>query len=104
MKIFVAGAVMLVGLVACSPSDVRASDYDQSCAVDTDCVSVSELEADGSDCSMGCTEVAINRKEKSRYDDDLADARGKCGSMRSPFCDSSGTAACVKSRCVIRPE
>src|SRR5687767_6397557 len=97
-----AAAVMLVALVACSPSDIEARDYDQSCASDDDCVAVDELLADGTDCSMGCGPQAINKKDKSRYDEDLAEAKGKCGSMASPFCDATGTPACVQSRCEIR--
>jgi hypothetical protein len=101
-RLLVAVAVMLVSLMACAVKDIEASDYDQSCASGDDCVAVVELEADGTDCSMGCEAQAINKKEKARYDEDLADARRSCGSMSSPFCDVTGTPACVQGRCEMK--
>ena len=96
--------VVLVAPAAGCSDEILASDYDQSCSIDADCVQVIELEADGSDCSTGCTSVAINKKDQARYDEDLADARSKCGGMRSAFCEISGTPICVKGRCEIRRE
>lgn len=104
MKRLLAVAVMLAPVIACAPSDVEARDYDQSCASDDDCVAVAELLADGTDCSIGCDTQAINKKEKAGYDQDLADARGKCRSTSRPFCDSTGSPACVQGRCEIKPE
>src|SRR5690349_18524357 len=101
-RLLVAIALMLVALVACAVKDIKASDYDQSCAKDDDCVSVSELEAKGTDCQMSCTAVAINKKDKAQYDEDLADEQKSCGSMASPFCDVKGTPACVQGRCVMK--
>ena len=95
--------LMLVALTACTPKDIHARDYDQSCAVDDDCVAVSELEANGTDCSFACTQVAINKKEKARFDEDLEDSRDNCGSSSAQFCESSGRPACVQSRCTVDP-
>ncbi len=50
---------------------IRATDYDQSCTADEDCVPV----ADGEKCSIercGCPDTAINVAEQERYERDLA--------------------------------
>ena len=104
-KSLAAAAVMLVAIAARSPSDVEASDYDQSCAKDDDCVAVAELHTPGThgtDCSIGCDDHAINKKEKARYDEDFADSRGRCGSRTSPFCDVTGTPTCVQGTCAMK--
>ena len=97
-------AVMLVTVSACAVQDIEAKDYDQSCAKDDDCVRVSELHAEGTDCSMECAPKAINAKDKAKYDEDLADARKSCGSMASDFCGVGGVPVCVQSRCEIKLE
>jgi hypothetical protein len=103
-KTLAAAAVMLVALVACAPSDVNASDYDQSCAKDDDCVAVSELHTRGTDCIFSCDAKAINAKDKAQFDEDVRDEERHCGAMASPFCDVSGVPRCVQGRCEIKPE
>ena len=101
-SVAVAVAVMLVTVSACAVKDIEAKDYDQSCAKDDDCAAVSELFADGTDCSMGCGRKAINKKDKARYDEDLADSQKACGSMTSDFCGvDPGVPKCVESRCTM---
>ena len=100
----VAVALMLVTVSACAVQDIEAKDYDQSCAKDDDCVRVSELHAKGTDCSMECTPKAINKRDKAKYDDDLAEAQKSCGSMTSDFCGVGGVPACIQGRCEINPE
>jgi hypothetical protein len=97
-----ASAVLLLTLVACAAKDIEASDYDQTCGRDDDCVAVSELHAEGGDCAMGCGAQAINKKDLATYQEDLDTSRGRCGSMRSPFCEEHGSPACVDGRCTIK--
>ena len=104
MRILALTATMLVVLVACAPSDVNASDYDQSCAKDDDCVAVSELHTRGTDCIFSCDTKAINKKDKAQFDEDVADEERDCRGMASPFCDVSGVPKCVQGRCEIKPE
>ena len=101
-RIALAAAAMVVPLVACLPNDVEAREYDQTCAKDDDCVAVRELLADGRDCSTGCTNTAINKKEKGAYDQDLADSERHCDSIGKPFCDEGGMAACVEGKCTMK--
>jgi hypothetical protein len=100
----VAVVLLVVPVVACLPSEVVASDYDQTCAKDDDCVAVNELHTDGSECSMECNFQAINKKEQTRFDEDLAESLKSCGSRASPFCEMRGKPACVQGRCAIKPE
>ena len=102
MKRLLGFALVLAAVVACSPSDIEASHYDQSCAKDDDCVQVSELQTRGTDCVMGCSAKAINKKDKAQYDEDLADAQYKCGSMAWPFCDVTGSPVCVQGKCEMK--
>jgi hypothetical protein len=101
-KMLVGILLMIVAITACAPSDIQASDYDQSCAKDDDCVAVSELHTRGSDCIRGCGQTAINKKDKAQFDEDVASEEDRCRGMASPFCDVTGTPACVESRCTIR--
>jgi hypothetical protein len=101
-RLLVAVPLMLIALVACAPTDIKADDYDQSCASSEDCVEVSELETRGTDCSFSCESKAINKKDKAQYDEDLADSEKHCGSKASPFCDSTGAPTCVEGKCVMK--
>ena len=102
---------VLLGLFACGGSDeddaIRASDYDQSCAADTDCVQVAELEVTGGDgcsgstCNGTCTDVAINVRDKARYDEDREATYDGCGGHTSPFCEFSGRVGCIDGRCAV---
>jgi hypothetical protein len=75
---------------------IRAADYDQSCAVDTDCV----LESEGDNCSAQCScgNVAINVKDQVRYAADLAAATNP-----APVeCQCrAGAGACENGKCSV---
>lgn len=88
--------------VACLPSDVEASDYDQTCASDEDCVAVAELSADGTTCSTGCSTHTINKKDLAQYEKDLAASQSDCSAMRGSFCDVTAVPACVGGRCEMK--
>jgi len=79
----------------CTDADVQliqASNYRQSCAVDTDCVAVGE----GNVCypgSTNCSNAAINKSDYAQYQADVAKtngascyAPGSCGSESGPCC------------------
>ncbi len=82
-------------LVACTDADVQmiqASDYDQSCTMDSDCTAVAE----GNACSPGalnCPGAAINASAYSTYKADVAKtnaalcrAVSSCGGFSGPCC------------------
>lgn len=74
---------------------IRASNYDQSCVSDSDCVLIRE----GSPCyAIGCVSGAINRAAQAQYEADLI---GNCSQF--PFAPSCTPvfACCVNSTCQI---
>lgn len=86
----VALAVLLA--TGCGSSTLSATDYDQSCAVASDCVAV--LVGDMCECS--CEYEAISATGKSAYDEDRAAI--ECSVVCSPcpdgpavLCSTSGT-------------
>lgn len=86
---------------ACSAgSSVVASEYDQSCATDTDCSLVPELTVKGSDCNESCPEGAISRKVLEQYRLDLIERKKSCTSLGQPGCRIGGVQAlCRASKC-----
>jgi hypothetical protein len=77
---------------------IQASNYDQSCSVDTDCVAVAE----GNFCVPGannCLTAAVNKSAKSQYLSDVANTNAAfctapvscpslvtCGTSTGPWC------------------
>lgn len=83
---------------------VLASDYDQSCVVDTDCVSVGQVaKCPVTDCS-GCYLVAINKGAAARYMTALSQAvvSGPPGPICNCPCES-GFAICRGGQCQAAP-
>jgi hypothetical protein len=81
----------------CHGTAIRASDYDQSCAMDSDCVEVTE----GNSCVVGgcgCGGVAINRCALPRYQADL-EASG-VQFVETCNCPADFGACCRGGRCV----
>jgi hypothetical protein len=72
---------------------IRASDYDQTCATDMDCVAVGE----GNACSIipPCPTAAINKGAFARYQSDVAQA--PCFELS--FCVSSAGPCCRRGSC-----
>lgn len=65
---------------------IQASDYDQSCAVDSDCVEVYVGNACTCDLSCQSKQAAINKAALSQYTADVAKApRVACGCLRPPI-------------------
>jgi hypothetical protein len=88
------------GAGSASCTVVLASDYDQSCVLDADCVSVSQVpKCPVTDCS-GCYLVAINKSEMSQYM--AAVSQAVAGESPGPICNcpcESGFALCRGGKC-----
>jgi hypothetical protein len=84
-----------------SATTVRASSYDQSCTVDTDCVGVSQGDS-CNPCDFSCVNASINSGALTQYTSDtanfpavLAVAKGACASS----CGGPETACCIGGTC-----
>lgn len=88
------------GAESASCTVVLASDYDQSCTEDADCLSVSQVPTcPVTDCS-GCYLVGINKKEMARYTTALTQAFVREGP--GPVCAcpcQTGFALCRAGKC-----
>jgi len=97
--ILVAGALVLVlktsvSTTACKSCSIAASDYDQSCTVDTDCVGI----ATGDLCDGQCTDcvtAAINVRDQAKYQSDFSSKVSKEVNCPCP----SGDVACNAGTC-----
>jgi hypothetical protein len=95
---FLAGSAVV--LCACQSDEchrVLASDYDQSCKVDSDCVLVGEVSKCPATACDGCGTQAINKSDQTRYQAAFAQAAatatGEC------FCPCEGLAVCRAGKC-----
>ena len=52
---------------------IEASNYDQSCTTDSDCIAIAEGDV-CTPCGIGCTNAAINVAAHARYKADVASA------------------------------
>ncbi len=71
---------------SCSP----ASDYDQSCTQDSDCVGIAE----GDLCTEGCTDcvnAAINVRDQAKYESAVSGYAGGCNCPGVPIGCNAGT-------------
>ena len=50
---------------------IKASDYDQSCEQDSDCIGIGE--GNGCDCRVVCQNAAINVADEAKWREDLAE-------------------------------
>jgi hypothetical protein len=94
--------LLVLGLVAggCSRSSIiRASDYDQSCSVDADCMVLYT----GDFCGCGCSTDGINVSERDQVQQDRAAI--SCGHGGAPQCGPcpGAEAYCDVGRCKTRP-
>lgn len=88
------------------PADMKASDYDQSCQSDGDCIGVVEGPVCGS-CS--CSNAAVNSKDYVKFAGERSTRSFQCalagqptsGNACSP-CNTSQTAHCDANRCTYR--
>jgi hypothetical protein len=89
-------------LIACTDADVQlieASNYDQSCTTDSDCVAVRE----GNFCFPPiCPSAAINVSAEARYNEDVAMTNAAiCGGIAS--CPSFAGTFCCAGSCRLSP-
>jgi hypothetical protein len=75
---------------------IKASDYDQSCAVDSDCVLEPEGDFCGSNQCTNCAGAVISAKAQARYEADLAT---KISTPLTCPCPSGPTAVCNQGKC-----
>jgi hypothetical protein len=76
---------------------IAASDYDQSCSVDSDCVGITA----GDLCGAGCNYVndAINVADEQKYQSDVS---SKVGGTDQPWCPGQPwPAACYAGACAM---
>jgi hypothetical protein len=80
---------------------IRASDYDQSCTSNAECVGVGEGDTCGPPCAITCPTTAINVSELTHYHSDLTAARwlydGTCN------CPAAYGTCCQDGRCTVDP-
>lgn len=96
--IVVGGAVVSL-LIACGVESVRATDYDQSCKINGDCVLVDQLEGKGEDCTIPCAKGAINQSAKDKYDKEYVEESGSCTSTKRAECTAAQAAICREGKC-----
>ena len=84
-----------------SPAPIRATDYDTSCLVATDCVEI--VVGDVCGCP-GCGGGAINVKDQAKYESDYSSRRASCstpsGGCPAYACVCSSL-ACVAHTCAV---
>ena len=82
-----------------TPLTIRASDYNQSCMVDTDCVLIDE----GSSCCGSCGNAAINKADQAKYQAAATQRHSTCQPMAcpalacvfsAPYCNADKCDAC----------
>jgi hypothetical protein len=82
---------------------VLASDYDQSCTVDADCVLVSEVPECPVDRCDHCSPAAISKVEVFHYQTALANALASTPSGFPCGCDAGNLARCIAAKCQAEP-
>ena len=96
--------MMAYGSTSCSPSTapcspVLASDYDQSCTVDTDCVAVGEVSSCPAFACDGCTTEAINKSVMAQYMTAFAQAFTSKAPGTGCGCPCESGAVCRGGKC-----
>jgi len=82
-----------------SVQTIRASDYDQTCQTDSDCLGVSEGNA-CYPCTLGCPSTAINVAAKAQYSADVAKIlAGLGGGEVRCNCPASFNPCCLGGKC-----
>lgn len=85
--------VMFAAPAGCSDV-ILATDFDQSCAADADCVTVLV----GDICECGCEDGAINKRDLEKYREERGDI--SC-SVSCEFCPESKPAVCKSGVCAV---
>jgi hypothetical protein len=88
------------GATGCEASTpfIQASNYDQSCDADTDCVAISQG-ASCDWCALSCTSAAINRKSLPQYTSDTANLLQVAYQRCPSSCGGPTSTCCVGGTC-----
>jgi len=73
-------AFAVVVCESCKDHEIVASDYDQSCTQDSDCVAITVGDAI---CVSHCPNAAINESSESQYESDVNAGKQDCPSTAS---------------------
>ncbi len=73
-----------------SKSCLPASDYDQSCTQDSDCVGITEGDLCTEGC-IGCVNAAINVRDQAKYQSAVSGFSGSCSCPSVPIGCNAGT-------------
>jgi hypothetical protein len=88
----------------CTDAGVQASDYDQTCALDSDCVAVGEGLVCQT-CAFVCPTAAINKADMSHYTSDLEHAkRTQQAGSGTCHCPALHVACCLGGTCHANTE
>ena len=91
-------------LVACTsakdPPPISASDYDQTCTADSDCVEINVGDVCG---CIGCGGGAINAKDEAKYQSDVTQRAAECHTHAAcPGFDCvCSRVACIAKTCAV---
>jgi hypothetical protein len=73
---------------------INASDYDQSCEQDSDCIGIGE--GNGCDCNVVCKNAAINIADEAKWRKDLAETPAHAAQC---LCPAARVPCCLDRRC-----
>ncbi|MFO0761349.1 MAG: hypothetical protein U0359_33030 [Byssovorax sp.] len=94
---FLALAVLALSFSACADTTMHLEDFDTSCTTGADCVTVF-----ANVCGCDCDEVAINKSEEERYNDERATKYEHCEQLTCGACPDSKPAVCLNKVCTIK--
>jgi hypothetical protein len=77
---------------------IQASDYDQTCAVDTDCVSITEGSSCNA-CTLNCSNAAISTRSMAQYNADTANILLAAFELCPSSCGGPQSACCRSGKC-----
>ncbi len=93
--------VVVASAAAACTTGVRASDVEQACREDAECVVVEELEQVGARCTVPCQKASIHRQVIDKYNRELARERQDCVTVMRLACDPEEfVAECRLGRCI----
>ena len=90
---------LVVVATACGSSIVDLADYDQTCSVDTECISVPAGDA----CDCACEVAAVNGKDVGAYMSEWNSKNTTCTNAKvCGVCPALPIAACKNGKCVAQ--
>lgn len=87
------------GTIHCVPGDIEASDFDQSCSIDDDCILIHE--GDPCECHV-CPDAAISRSAQTDHQDAIAAAMCTEASCPAIACADEFLPHCTDGTCDLR--